>query len=405
MRIVSPLWLHVLGRLLNPLLLLSVGLVALLLNKFYATDNQVFANLAMFLLPFGFLSMATPLFSLGMCRKLYGKWFLRKVVAQYDNYGRWIKDKTGKMPFMIDYYTEDSRKAQTKLPFTTIRYRRNDFDNNVPNFWQATSPVFAALNQGKNYIMRKYTVYIDHLKALRIETDDWIYQICATDKNEYYSMMSIPISRRLPNVFFDNVKNGTANSRVLDIGQRLTMDVNFDDYFRAYSPYGYDIDTLALFSPEVLEALINNCGGGDVELYKDRLFLYIPVVDPAGMAPMYQALVNVRDALMNNSTTYADDRLERAEQRETTTKHASNLLVKQPYMGVFLIFLGGFSCYNVFNELSEKSDLLDVIFGATISVALVLFGVLLVIFTATDNRRSKKERMDQATRDNSVWNE
>lgn len=133
--------------------------------------------------------------------------------------------------------------------------------------------------------------------------------------HSYYSVLEVPLPRNLPNLFFDSLKNRALSMAYLaDDNQRLAFEGNFDTFFAAYSPAGYEIDTLSFISPEVMQALIT-ADAYDIEIYGNRLYLYSDLIPVSKIDEMATLGLNIYDKLMNNIVTYSDGRLPKNQSR------------------------------------------------------------------------------------------
>lgn len=85
--------------------------------------------------------------------------------------------------------------------------------------------------------------------------------------------------------------------------QRLSLEGDFDRYFRLFCPAGYERDALYLFTPDVMARLVDHVRGLDVEIIGDRLYLLSSRELITERVDRWEALAAAVDAL--------DDRVER----------------------------------------------------------------------------------------------
>lgn len=78
------------------------------------------------------------------------------------------------------------------------------------------------------------------------------------------------LPRALPHLMIDARSNGTLRS-LLPSTQRLSLEGDFDRYFTAYVPQGYERDALQLLTPDVMVCLIDHGRQWDIEIIDDRL--------------------------------------------------------------------------------------------------------------------------------------
>ena len=119
-----------------------------------------------------------------------------------------------------------------------------------------------------------------------------------------YCAMRLPVA--LPNILLrseDGPKRPLHTSSVVRDSQVLSLEGDFDRYFRLYCPAGYERDALYLFTPDVMARLVDHLRGLDVEIVDDWMYLVSARDLVTDRAERWQALAAAVDAL--------DDRVER----------------------------------------------------------------------------------------------
>lgn len=159
--------------------------------------------------------------------------------------------------------------------------------------------------------------FLTYVAAGTWQYADWCYSTYQQTKNgEYksadvfYGAMAMPLSRIMPNVFFDS-KTGRGRQFKAQFApdQRHSLEGDFADYFDTYFAEGYTIDSLSFITPDVMEAL-KSAASYDIEIAKDHVLLYGPLyTDAALLNDMAAKLEAIRRQLEENITTYRDDRL------------------------------------------------------------------------------------------------
>jgi hypothetical protein len=126
----------------------------------------------------------------------------------------------------------------------------------------------------------------------------------------YYGVMSTPLPRKLPHVFFDSIKARRRQFRFhFARSQRQSLEGDFDKHFVTYVPEGYHIDGLSFISPDVMLKL-RDAGDYDTEILGDQLVMYGPLGDPTSQLPdMAAKLAAIKQELLDNILTYRDQRL------------------------------------------------------------------------------------------------
>lgn len=133
----------------------------------------------------------------------------------------------------------------------------------------------------------------------------------------YYGVLAVDLPRALPNVFFDSIKARHRQFRFhFARSQRHSLEGDFDKHFVTYFPPDYTIDSMSFISPDVMWAL-REAADYDIEIFEDRLFLYGPLYEPTQEIPdMYRKAMEIKKQLLDNITTYRDERLPLADGRK-----------------------------------------------------------------------------------------
>ena len=142
----------------------------------------------------------------------------------------------------------------------------------------------------------------------------------------YRAVAVFDLPRILPNVFFDaKATKGSEFKMLFDQEQRHSLEGNFDEFFETYFSKEYAIDSLSFITPEVMQAMIA-AKEYDIEIYKDKLYLYNELENMPDQLQTVERLGNkVRTTLLNNIVTYRDDRLSYEDGRQTVSVQAIQL--------------------------------------------------------------------------------
>lgn len=133
----------------------------------------------------------------------------------------------------------------------------------------------------------------------------------------FYGVMAAELPRMLPNVFFDSKKARKRQFRFHFAGnQQHSLEGDFDNYFATYFPGDYHIDSLSFITPDVMWEL-KNAVDYDIEIFGNKLFLYGALTEPdEQIADMQAKITAIKARLMQNITTYRDERIPFASGRE-----------------------------------------------------------------------------------------
>lgn len=123
--------------------------------------------------------------------------------------------------------------------------------------------------------------------------------------------VAIRVDNLLPNIILDARGNGSLGAIKAD--QHLSLEGDFDNYFKLYCPTGYEVDALYLFTPDLMERMIVQAGALDVELVDNWVFFYAPgreltTIDPATWAWLF-SLIHAMLTKLGQWERWRDDRM------------------------------------------------------------------------------------------------
>lgn len=143
-----------------------------------------------------------------------------------------------------------------------------------------------------------------------------------------YAYVRMKLPRRLPNMLLDSVKNNKLRSfanlpEYIAKGQTLTLEGNFNDYFRLYVPDNYQRDALYIFTPDLMLAFLEYSSDLDIEIIDDDLYLFkagtFKLTNPAELERLFQLSERIHSVLHKNARSYWDPH---------SDKRASNLIAQ-----------------------------------------------------------------------------
>ncbi|QLD11956.1 hypothetical protein [Microbacterium oleivorans] len=131
-----------------------------------------------------------------------------------------------------------------------------------------------------------------------------------------WGYVAVHLSTPLPHIVLDAVgNNGLFGSNLpvaFDRDQHLSLEGDFDRYFRLYCPRGYERDALYLFTPDIMARFVDNAAALDVEIVDDWLFFYgkrdFSTLDPATWSWLFGAVAAMIDKFAQWER-WRDDRL------------------------------------------------------------------------------------------------
>lgn len=170
-----------------------------------------------------------------------------------------------------------------------------------------------------------------------------------------YGFLSIKLPRRLPNMVLDSRKNNLFGriSNLPDAfksDQKLSLEGDFDKYFTLYAPDEYKQDALYVFTPEIMQLLIERVSDYDIEIVDDYIFLYKKDGFDLTSADLLQSLFTLASKIqleIGEQTDYYSDERVGNRQANTVTVEGARLKSRVPIITIiivilYIIFLIGF---------------------------------------------------------------
>lgn len=145
--------------------------------------------------------------------------------------------------------------------------------------------------------------YMNVLRTKSVRPVEWgNYQYTTgsgkSQQTHRWGYMAVRLENQLPNIVLDAEGNNSLFGSNLPISfsrdQRLSLEGDFDRYFRLFCPVGYERDALYLFTPDVMVRFMDHAAELDVEIVDDWVFFYakrdLATVDPRTWAWLYSVL-------------------------------------------------------------------------------------------------------------------
>ena len=215
----------------------------------------------------------------------------------------------------------------TKLPFKTWIRRSAVSEELRGQYDKRPELISSLLYQQDNWRISDVTPLVGKERALK--------------SRGFYTVFEAKLPRVVPHLIFDSHQaKGQQFERLFLQSQRLPgLAVGFDEYFKGYSPQGYQLDTLSFITPEVIEAL-TALKAYDIEFVANSLFCYAPLLPQAELADFRKKARQLWAKVNHNLANYKDDRLTGLARHNDVTRFASSLL-KNPWRWRGLIILTG----------------------------------------------------------------
>lgn len=139
------------------------------------------------------------------------------------------------------------------------------------------------------------------------------------------SFIRIQLERNLPHMVLDSMKNNMklfgANMSNLPVSfqkdQVLTLEGNFNDYFKLYAPKEYERDALYVFTPDLMALFMDTIAVNDAEIVDDQLYVYssstIAYENPAVVQNIMKIIEVVGGKTIRRTDRYSDERATTAD--------------------------------------------------------------------------------------------
>lgn len=132
-----------------------------------------------------------------------------------------------------------------------------------------------------------------------------------------FGYLRIKLPRRLPHMVLDARANNFLNISNLpeyfSRDQRLSLEGDFDQHFTLYAPRQYATDALYVFTPDVMQAVIDHGKGFDMEVIDDSLYIYasrwFKLDKPTELDQLFTLSAAITKQIHDQADYYADSRV------------------------------------------------------------------------------------------------
>ena len=144
------------------------------------------------------------------------------------------------------------------------------------------------------------------------------------------SFVAIPLDRPVPNIVLVGRRIGALalGGFAMHESQRLSLEGDFDRYFSLYCPVDYERDALQIFTPNLMQLLIDTTSDCDVELVDDWMFVYSRwgrTLDAATLDRLEAVTRLVQSTVERQTGRYRDERSARAGATISPDEHAARV--------------------------------------------------------------------------------
>lgn len=194
-----------------------------------------------------------------------------------------------------------------------------------------------------------------------------------------FGFMRLKLPRHLPNMVLDAKANNYARMfsnlpTIFDKNQVLQLEGDFNKYFTLFAPQQYERDALYVFTPDVMQALIDYAGDYDLEVVDNDLFLYasrtFDLTSPATLKNLLLLASKLSPEFDTQTNRYAD---ERVNDRSANIVAKPGRRLKKSFSWAFALFAVGYIA------LLTAQDVLPSYSHTAASAASIVLGITVVI--------------------------
>lgn len=131
----------------------------------------------------------------------------------------------------------------------------------------------------------------------------------------FFGFVHFKLSRHLPNILLSSHQDDHLTKKLPlrpDTSQRLSLEGNFDDYFSLFVPKGYEEDALTIFTPDVMQMMIEAVHAYTCEIVDDDFYIYTDQFkskDPGQFQEVLSILTILIPEFERQTHNYRDDRV------------------------------------------------------------------------------------------------
>lgn len=171
-----------------------------------------------------------------------------------------------------------------------------------------------------------------------------------------YGFVRLKLPRKLPHMVLDSRKENSFMmgdiARGLDKDQVLELEGDFGNYFTLYVPKSYEQDALYIFTPDVMQALVDAPHWHDSEIVDDDFYLYtmkkLNLRDPAGIEELLSLAERVTAEIDKQAATYKDERVSSGLASTAIETSGARLKTSRASQAVIIIMTVLIVCWMIF---------------------------------------------------------
>ncbi len=183
--------------------------------------------------------------------------------------------------------------------------------------YKQKDPAFSGMifDEGDSRVLKNAVAFPD---GVQIGEYQYMTGSGKSRQSHNWGFVSCKLPRRLPNMVLDSKKNNIFGlvSNLPDSfgsGQKLSLEGDFDKHFTLYAPEQYKTDALYIFTPDVMQTIIDHGGGYDMEVVDDSFYIYTQNSTGMWKQKSLQDLMSIAEKvgkeIAEQGDYYADERI------------------------------------------------------------------------------------------------
>lgn len=147
-----------------------------------------------------------------------------------------------------------------------------------------------------------------------INFSTFLYKESNFDSIRCLRCLQLRLPRKVPHIMLDSRRHPFFWGRIHKM-QEVSLEGNFGKYFKLFLPPNYQIDTLQIFTPDVMDVLMQYGANYSIELFGDNLYLYFVQGDiirfkPDGRIKLFLSSArHIYDEFRGQAKNYSDHRV------------------------------------------------------------------------------------------------
>lgn len=220
-----------------------------------------------------------------------------------------------------------------------------------------------------------------------LEISNYTYHVGSGKYERTYviSFAKARLPRAVPHLYLNGITNNFGATVSEYEVQELGLEGDFDRHFALYTPPGYHVDALQLFTPDTMAVLIELGKDYDYEFINNEMYIYAPQGSmnlEERLKGLLIALVRVSVQFSKQASTYSDVRAGNVASGKVDIRGKSFSRKRATWVAIvpIIIIIFGSVGYKLFFEiLNNDSNLFKYLFMFFIPVIAIIFWMVYVL--------------------------